>query len=154
MEGTPFIPEYQRDNSENQEKRAPKAETIGSLLVEANPEKDVSYRKNQPERLGKTLISGETLQNNTEYNPEKDVALRAKQTAKTSTRSSTWLGSLLSNKTDIGSTKSKPTSYQTQNSSRQFSSSLKQVTRVADRIMFSVILGLLLLIVLVFIFKR
>ncbi len=153
MEGAPFIPEYKNDDLERREKHIPKAETIGSLVVEANPEKDPDYRQQSHEHLGKALVSKEALQDKVEFDFEKDPVLRHQQNGSVASRTAASIGGLLRN-TDL-ELGTKDSSSQTSQSSDHSNSSVstKQHRSTMDLVMLSVIVFLLLLIVLVIILR-
>lgn len=154
MEGTPHIPEQILDDMERQEKHIPKAETIGSVAVEKNPEKNSEVRQRSPEYLGHTLISKEALTDNYESSFEQDPALRHAQNQGAVSKVSSSIGSLLSNKSDLrlGSS-ADPSSASHKASQPKQSVSLKRQWSVADIAMISVICFLLLLIILVILLK-
>ncbi|MFO0781577.1 MAG: hypothetical protein U0524_01620 [Candidatus Saccharimonadales bacterium] len=155
MEGAPFIPEQHDDDPERLEKRIPKTETIGSLAVETNPEKDPDNRTYSHEHLGKTLISKEALKETPEVNYEQDPVLRHAQSAGAISRASGWIGSLLSSKSDLDLGSSGPASDDAGSTTSTTPKTPKASNprSAADMIMLSVIVGLLFLIILVIILK-
>jgi hypothetical protein len=74
MEGSSYNPEFERQD-EAREKKRPKVETIGSLVVEANPERGQA-KQHSKEKLGHALIDLETRKNSPEKNFELDPVLR------------------------------------------------------------------------------
>jgi hypothetical protein len=147
MEGSSYNPEYDLKD-ETPEKKRPKVETIGSLVVEASPEHGPEKR-HAKEKLGHTLVDLETRKTSPEKNFELDPVLRngAHDLAPHSTTSTTSLNGLLKKADAAIDGKSDATAHAKAKTAAQPNNTATTQRRVVDVVMISTILVLTTLVI-------
>lgn len=154
MEGTPYNPEYSPEQ-DIEKKKKPSAETIGALFLEKNPE--LELRKNvTKEKLGQALVDLEINKPKRETNFELDPILRHLDDdlvvgGSTSTNS---LGGLLQKADQSIATDSSQNDSQSSDTSHTASPGGKPGLKIADILMYTIIIVLATLVIMLIITRN